>query len=1046
MSGISSGIGLISGIDIVSLIDQLMAVERQPVRNLERRVGAIDVQRAAFLELSAQLLAIQNSILGMGSRSFFRAFSSTSSHDNVLTANAGETAAPGTYTFRVRSLVSSHSLISRGFADADATPVGVGALTFEVGAGRVNLGTRLETLRGGLGVGRGIVTITDRTGAAADIDLTTAVTIDDALESINSNTTINVRASVTGVASHGAAGDRIVIEDLSGGVGNLIIADRDGGMMAADLGIAANVSADRVDGIDLVRLSSSTRLSALNDGNGVGRFAAGPDLRFSTLLGDFDVSLSNDLVHNLDTDLRVLNSGNGVRLGTIRITDRSGTTADIDLSSAVTVQDVLDALNAADVAISAIVLTANENSHFLISDKSGATGEDAGELIIEDVTGFTAADLGIAGATDEESISGHDVYRIETIGDVINAINYAKGNLRGDIRFVKASISADGNGIALEAFGRDDTGRPNMVTVTAGVIVDEDENVIGVSDAARDLGLLGAVDVATYDSPYLVAGLNTVLLTSLNGGRGIDKGEIQLTDRLGQITTIDLTHAWTLGDVIDLINADDSTSIIASVNNVGNGIVLHDESGGSGLLTIEDVNGTTAADLGIAGRFDQAVGSAVNGGNLQLQYISRQTLLSEFNGGRGVATGSFRITDSAGAVHAVTIDSLLTTVGQVIDRINGAIDSEILEARINDTGDGIVLVDTAGGTLPLKVEDVDGDRTAADLRLAGEARRGENFIDGSFEIRIDVGAADTLQSIAQKINEANGDFSASIVNHGGSLNPFSLTINSQLSGLRGELLVDSLDLDLGLTTLSRPQDAVLTIGGDGISSPLVVTSSTNTVDNVITGVTLNLLSPSDEPVTISVVQDVDSIVGAISTFVDKYNGAMDAIDRNTSFNPDTFARGTLFGDPTVNLVQNRLHRVMLKRFENLDSAWSHAFSVGLRLGDGNRLEFDEAHFRQAYEDSPQQVEEFFTKEESGFAAVFKDTLDVLTRDFDGVISRKDDLLSGQQELLNGRIESLNVLLEAKRARLEAQFVALESALAALQAQQSALNSLVQFGQ
>ncbi len=1036
MSGISSGIGLISGIDIASLIDQLMAIERQPVNNLEQRVGAIDVQRAALLELSAQLLAIQNSVLGMGRSSFFRAFSSTSTNESVLTATASETAAPGTHTFRVRSLVSSHSLISRGFADADTTPVGAGTLTFEMGHGRVDPSTRLETLRGGMGVRRGMVTITDRSGASAEIDLRTAVTIDDVLTAINSNTATDVRASVTGVASNGVTGDRIVIEDLSGGTGNLIIADTGGGMVASDLGVAVNVAADRVDGVDLVRLSRSTPLSALNDENGVGRFANGPDLKFSTLLGDFDVSFSNNLALNLDTDLRVLNSGNGVRLGTIRITDHGGATADIDLSNAVTVRDVLDALNAADVAISATVVTANDDSHFLITDASNASGEDAGTLTIEDVTGFTAADLGIASDTDEESIQGHDVYRIETIGDVINAINYASGN----IGFVKASISADGNGIALEALGRSDTGASNTLTVTAGVLNGVE------STAARDLGLLDAVNVATYESPHLIAGLNTVLLKSLNGGRGIDKGEIRLTDRAGQTTTIDLSNAWTLQDVIDLINADDATSLVASVNHVGNGISLGDESGGTGQLIIEDVNGTTAADLGIVGSFDQTVGETLNGGNLQLQYISRQTLLSELNGGRGVATGTFRITDSTGTVHAVTIDSRVTTVGGVIDRINGTGASHAVEARITYSGDGIVIVDATGGTLSLKIEDLEGDRTAADLRLVGQARAGESFIDGSFEIRIDVGAADTLQSLARKINEANGDFSASIVNHGGALNPYSLTITSELSGLRGELLVDSLDLDLNLTTLSRAQDAVLTIGGDDGSNPVVVTSPTNTIDDVVTGVTLNLLSASDEPVTISVVQDVDSMVEAISTFVETYNGAMDAIDRDTSFNSDTFEKGPLFGDPTVNLVRDRLNRVMVRRFEGFDSTWSFAFSIGLRLGEGNRLEFDEEQFRQAYEDSPQQVEAFFTKEETGFVAVLQDTLEELTRDFDGVISRKDDLLSDQQELLNDRIESLNVLLEAKRARLEAQFVALESALAALQAQQSALNSLAQLGE
>ena len=686
MSGISSGIGLISGIDMAGLIDQLMAIERRPIDNLEGRVQAIDVQRTAFLELSAQLLAINNSILGFGRSSFFRQFSSTSTNESVLTASAGEDAVAGSHTFRVRSLVSSHSLISRGFADADTTPVGTGRLTFEVGHGKVNASTRLEMLRGGMGVGRGVITITDRGGASADIDLTTAVTVDDVLDAVNSNTTINVRASVTGLASNGASGDRIVIEDLTGDTGNLIVADKNEGTTASDLGIARSAAVDRIDGADLIRLSSSIPLSMLNDGNGVSRFAAGPDLKFSTALGDFDVSLTNNLARQLDTDLRVLDSGNGVRLGTIRVTDRSGASADIDLSNALTVRDVLSVLNAADVGISATVVQANDDSYFQILDTSSPSGDQA-KLTIEDVTGFAAADLGIAGETEAESIQGHDIYRIETIGDVINAINFAPGNSS----FVTASISADGNGIILQALGMDETGMDNRLTVTTGVIEG------AVSTAARDLGLLGAVDVTTYESPHVIAGLNTVLLQSLNGGSGIERGEISLTDRAGQTTTIDLSNAWTLQDVIDLIHLDDTTSLVASVNAVGNGIVLRDESGAADPLIVEDVSGSAAADLGIAGTFSQEEGDTVNGGNLQLQYISRQTLLADLNAGRGVAAGTFSITDSTGAMHSVSIDSLFTTVGNVIDRIN-AIESDTLEARINDTGDGIVVVDPKGGS------------------------------------------------------------------------------------------------------------------------------------------------------------------------------------------------------------------------------------------------------------------------------------------------------------------------------------------------------------
>jgi len=1035
MSGISTGVGLISGINTAQLIDQLMAIEQRPVNDLQARVKVLDTQRTMFLELSAKLLAVRNAVTGFSKLNFFQRFSAASTDESVLSAVASEDAAAGSTTLRVHSLVTNHAVISRGFADADRSTVGVGTLSVEVGQGRVNPSTDLDSLNGGEGVRRGVITITDRSGASADIDLTQAFTIDDVLNAINAAAEINVHASVTGLASNGATGDRIVIEDRSGGTGNLIVADRIGRSTAADLGIVANVAAARVDGADILGNSLSTSLSALNDGNGVDRFAQGAqgdDLSFTTSYGNFGVSLTDVL--RLSTDLRAVNGGNGVRLGVIRITDRTGATADVDLTSAKTVQDVRDAINAAGLKVSATTV----NSRFLVTDTSDTTGPNAKKLKIEDVTGFAAADLGIAQEVGGDSINGRDIYRMATLGDLIRAINFAPGNNS----LVEVALSEDGNGITLRALGFD-----NQVTVTAGQ--DSSGNVSG---AAGDLGLLNATFNTNepFQSRRLLAGLDTVLLKSLHGGSGVQGGVVSFTDRLNQTATIDFTTAQTLQDVVDQINADSTTALVASINEAGNGIVIRDaprDQGGSGErgnspLTITDVSGTLAADLGIAGTFDPAAGNAVEGGNLQLQYVSRQTSLSDFNFGRGITFGTLRITDSQGAAHVVTLDKSLKSVGQVIDEINRVMPGTI-EARVNDTGDGILITDTTGGLLPLTIADENGGQTATDLHLAGTAKPGRNFIDGTLETRIDVGPADSLNDIVKKLNNAGAGFTAAVVNDGGGVNPFSLTLTSAVSGRRGELVIDSHGLGLGLDTLTHAQDAVVSVGTSGAGTPFLIRSSTNKLDGVVHGVSINLLSAKDADVTLTVNQDVDSVVEAIQGFVDKYNDVQTTIAADTSFNQDTLQRGPLLGDSTVDLIRGRMQRVISQPFQGVSANVARLFSIGLRLGADSRLEFDEDKFRKAYEQSPRQVEELFSKDKTGFGAVLQDSLDELTRNFDGVIARKDDLLGDQQKVLNDRIDALTVLLAAKRNRLEAQFAGLELTLASLQGQQNALGTLSQ---
>jgi len=1021
MSGISSGIGLISGIDTASLIDQLIAIEARPVENLRARATVLDQQRTAFLGLSAQLLSLQNAALRFSKPAFFRQFNSASTNESILTATASDRAVPGTYTFRVHSLVSTHGVISRGFADPDATPIGSGTLSIEVGNGRVDKSTELDSLNGGAGVRRGTIVITDRSGATAEIDLRKALTVSDVLAAINGHPGVNVRASVTGIAANGAEGDRIVIEDLSGPPTtgtpvNLVIADKDGGSTAADLGITANVAADRVDGRDLVRLALDTPLSLLNDGNGVGKLFNGDDLIFTRNGNEtFAISLSDVL--KLDTDLAVLNHGQGVRGGEriIRITDRRGAAAEIDLTAAQTVGDVRNAISAAGLGISITIV----NSRLQIVDTTGASAETAGNLIVEDVVGFAAADLGIAANVEDDDIQGRDIYGVSTVGDVLRAINFAPAN----DDFVRAEIAPGGNGLQLAALGPFDT-----LEVSAGPD----------STAAADLGLLGATfgNGEAFNTRHLLAGLDTVLLTSLNGGSGVVVGQVSFNG-----VTLDFSDARTLHDVIDIINRDASASLSASVNSAGTGLELRAASG-SAELTVTDVSGSLAADLAIAGTHLLEEGGSVNSGNLQVRYVSRQTLLADLNGGRGVRLGSFQILDSTGRASIVNLVANLETVGQVIDAINAAA-PDTIQARINDTGDGIVVIDTSGGEAALTIEDRNGGQAAADLRLAGAAATGEHVRDGSFEIRIQVGGSDTLNDLVTRIREADPTLSAAVLNDGGRFNPYSLTLASGLAGRRGELVLDATGLDFGFSTLTRAQDAVVAVGGASAANPLLVTSSSNTLDQVIPGLTFNLLSAGDEDVSVNVAQDVDGIVEGVRSFVDSYNDIQAAIDQATSFDSETLQRGLLLGDPTVDLIRTRLQRVIQRRFGAEDATISRLTAVGLRLGGGNRLEFDEAKFRAAYQSSPDEVQQLFTTEESGFGAVAKEVLDELSRSFDGVIARKENVLSEQQELINERIDRLNLQLQAKRTRLEAQFAGLESALAALQAQQNSLAELAQ---
>jgi flagellar hook-associated protein 2 len=1004
MSIASSGVGLISGLPIQDMIDALIEIQQQPVVLMQNNLSNLTNRRTALLQISAQLAAMQNAVARLDSADFFSTTKAASSNETSILATAGTGASPGQYTFTVRNLAASHQLISRGFSSRSETPVGAGTFTIETADALLNRSTFLSRLNGGDGVSAGKMQITDRAGGSAQIDLTAAQTIEDVVSAINGQTSADVKVRIDG--------DRLVLEDQTGlSTGSLSVAEVGAGQTAASLGLLGSSSTGAITGSNLVFLSNTTRLSQLNDGNGVRR--AKNQVDFSVSLAD-GTALQFDLSEHLalDTPLSALNNGAGVPSGQIKLTNKAGETATVDLSAATTVADVKTAIESAGVDFT-VTLT---GAHLVLTD--GSTGE--GQTAIEEVgDGATAQALGLLGTSTNGSLTGKDIYFVRTVGDVLRVINSDADN-GGKLL---ASISSDGTGLTLT----DTTTGPDQLQVTA----------LNGSKAAEDLGLLTAPSGGQINSRRLLAGLSTVLTRSLNGGKGVTLGQIQLTDRAGTSSTVDLSGAQTLADIIAAINAA-PTEITASVSSSGLGIELVDSSGGSGSLRIADLSGTTAHDLNI--EFDGAAGK-VSSGNLQRQYVSGATRLSEFRD--GIPAGKFRITSSAGKSAVVDLtQGNEQTLQDVIDEINSrGID---VTARINDTGDGLLLEDAAGGGQLLKVTEEGSGTTARSLNILGSAAKGKTSIDGSFESRITVTGTDTLDSVLAKLRTSNAPVNAAIINDGASGQPYRLSLSSTRSGRDGALAIDSGTTGLSFSTLVQGRDAVVVLGPADAESPFVLTSSSNTLNDTITGVRMDLIAPSDQPVTVTVTKDLDAIAGDLSSFVSAFNAVISTIDKLTSYDADTEARGILNADSTTRNVRDALISMVNSNVAGLSGKYSRLSSVGITLSGGNSLTFDDDKFKEAMASDPVAVEQLFTKADTGFGTVVKNRIKHFTESDTGVIPLRDEALQASAKLLNDRITQMNALIEKRRTRLQAQFQAMETTLARLQSQQTALTSLASF--
>src|SRR3954452_2035612 len=183
MGRISTGVGLISGINSKDIIDQLIQLEQAPKTLLQSRKAKVDAQKDAYGGISTSLSDLPSIGRAVERPTTLTPSHATSSDEDVLPATTAAGAAIGSYQFQVARLVTAQQSITTGFADPSASVgSGPGALTVEMGGGNLSATPALATLNGVAGVRRGLFRVTDRSGKSAVIDTTAAITVDDVVK------------------------------------------------------------------------------------------------------------------------------------------------------------------------------------------------------------------------------------------------------------------------------------------------------------------------------------------------------------------------------------------------------------------------------------------------------------------------------------------------------------------------------------------------------------------------------------------------------------------------------------------------------------------------------------------------------------------------------------------------------------------------------------------------------------------------------------------------------------------------------------------------
>ncbi len=788
------------------------------------------------------------------------------------------------------------------------------------------------------------------------------------------------------------------------------------------------------------------------------------------LVGAGTITISPGGQLSTPTTLDVLNGGAGVRRGVIHITDRSGASADVDLSNAYTVDDVLSAINSA----SGISVNASaQGGKIVLADTSG---QSVTNLSVTDKgAGNAALDLGIKQSVASSTLTGSTIYQAS------GAFTLAKLNDGNQIRLAQNQPSLRiqltdpgattidvnlGGAVTLNDVVKDiNTATNNSGKLTAAInngrLVLTDNTggggaqPLSVSDlngssVAHELGLDVTAAGNTLTGNALVGGIDSVLLRNLRGGQGIDHlGQITLTDRTGATGTVDLSQASSLSDVLAGINnattgGGAKLKLSATLNAAGTGIIIQDTSGASASnLVIADVGpATLASQLGIA---VNAAQNSVNSGSLDVQFVNAATTLATYGpGGSAVPAGAFSITDSTGALSTVVVNASIQNIGDLQQAIATATANKVT-LQLNTTGDGFVLVDQAGGAGQLTVSEL-GGKTAAGLHILGTGTTGpggKSQITSRIGTTITTDSTDTLSTLAAKINAANAGVTAAIVNDGSTFSPNRLLLTSTQSGAQGRFTVDDGGLGLGLATQTLGQDAVLKVGGSSLSNAFFRTSSTNHFDSVVPGLSVDLNSVGDSAAQVGVVADNSKISGLVSTFVTNYNNVVKQVASLTNYNTATNTPAILQGDGGALGVSSVLSDLVANSVSGpASNAVSSLIDLGVTVNQDGSLSLDSTVLSQKIAQNPTAVSNFFLDPTNGFAVKLKNAVNSFADPVNGQLTQEGNSLQSTITSTEDRIATLNAILTARQQVLANQFVHLETVLANLRTQQSALAGLL----
>jgi len=386
-----------------------------------------------------------------------------------------------------------------------------------------------------------------------------------------------------------------------------------------------------------------------------------------------------------------------------------------------------------------------------------------------------------------------------------------------------------------------------------------------------------------------------------------------------------------------------------------------------------------------------------------------------------------------------SLNSAVADLGQKVTALGTLGSTGALAASSSDPS--AVSVQATGATTPATyaITDITSVAEAAsETSLTGFATANSTAVSangtmslvvGGTTYAIDISKNNNLTGLADAINAAGAGVTATVLTTGTGNNPDYLSVSADATGATTLRLIDNPKGTANniLTATNQGSDAMFKLNGVPVDSP------TNTINNVVPGITFSILgyTASGETVNLSLASDPSSLASALSDLVTSYN----TLASQTSAQTGT-SGGVLTGDAVIQQTQQAMRQLTGSL---RTGAINSLGALGIEVDQTGHMSFDQDTFNALTTSQIQAAFQFLGS--TGFGGL-ANAFTQISDPINGLIETQQAQNTTANTRLTDQINTLTTRINAMQTSLLQKLQSADELEAQLQSQQAMLTSTI----